>query len=123
MTVRLQILLVFLVLVVLFGMIKLIRSGKLLLQHCLSWLALLFAVFVVSVFPSLLSKIANALGILMPVNMVFFVGFCFALIIIFGLTQSISKMTNQIKDLTQKVALLEKKVSDKEDLNNFRPNR
>lgn len=112
MSLKLQIVMLTLVLLAFFVMVKRIRNGKLLLQHCLSWMLLLFAVFVVSLFPTLLSKIANAFGILMPVNMVFFVGFCFALVIIFGLTQSISKMTDQIKELTQKVAILEKKVSE-----------
>ena len=60
----------------------------------------------------MLSKIANAFGILMPVNMVFFVRFCFTLVIIFGLTQTISKMTGQIKELVQRVAILEKKISE-----------
>ena len=112
MSLRLQIVLIALVLIVFNVMIRQIRNGKLLLQHCLSWLSLLFAVFIVSLFPTLLSKIANAFGILMPVNMVFFVGFCFTLVIIFGLTQTISKMTGQIKELVQRVAILEKKISE-----------
>ena len=115
MSFKLQIVLIALVLLALFVMVKRIRTGKLLLQHCLSWMLLLFAVFVVSLFPALLSMIANAFGILMPVNMVFFVGFCFALVIIFGLTQSISKMTDQIKELTQKIALLENRIREDEE--------
>ena len=57
--------------------------------------------------------LAHVLGIESVMNMVFFIGFCFALVIIFGLTQSISKLSQQVKILTQKVALLEKDNENK----------
>ena len=111
---RLQLLLVILVLITLILVLRRVRTKKLLLQYTLSWLSLLFVLLIVSLFPNILEFFSHMFGIATPVNMVFFVGFCFALIIIFGLTQAVSKMSQQIKDLTQKVALMEK---DKEKKN------
>ncbi len=42
--------------------------------------------------------------------MVFFLGFCFSLVIIYSLTRYISQQSEQIKELTQKVALIDKEV-------------
>ena len=55
----------------------------------------------------------HALGIAQPINMLFFVGFCFALCIIFGLTVAISKMSVRIKELAQELALY-KKLNEEE---------
>ena len=115
MSLKLQVLLILIDSVVLVLTIKRIRSGKLLLQHSLSWLSLLVVILIVVVFPDILGVTAEFLGIYSSMNMVFFLGFCFSLIIIFGLTQSISKMTEQIKDLTQKIALLENRIEKKRD--------
>lgn len=112
---RLQLLLVILVLITLILVLRRVRTKKLLLQYTLSWMSLLFVLLIVALFPNILNVFSHLFGIAAPVNMVFFVGFCFALIIIFGLTQAVSKMSQQIKDLTQKVALIEKK--DNKDAN------
>lgn len=109
---RLQLLLVILVLITLILVLRRVRTKKLLLQYTLSWMSLLFVLLIVSLFPDILEVFSHMFGIATPVNMVFFLGFCFALIIIFGLTQAVSKMSQQIKDLTQKVALMEKDEKD-----------
>ena len=44
-----------------------------------------------------------------------FLGFCFSLTIIFSLTISVSKMSIQIKDLTQEIALYKKEQNEKMD--------
>ena len=55
------------------------------------------------------------MGIASPMNMLFFLGFCFSLTIIFSLTISASKMSIQIKDLTQEIALYKKEQNEKVD--------
>lgn len=112
MSTRLHILLLAAVLFTLFEVIKRVREKKLLLQYTLTWLTLLVVLLLVALFPQLLSWISDLIGIALPINMVFFLGFCFSLLIIFELTQAVSKMSVQIKDLTQKIALLDKKRED-----------
>ena len=46
--------------------------------------------------------------------MLFFFGFCFALMIIFSLTIAVSRMSIRISELAQEVALYEKGEKDKE---------
>lgn len=117
MSIRLQFLLVILSLIVLEELFRRIQKRRLLLQYSLSWLSLLVALIVVAVFPSLLTTWSNILGIVSPINMVFFLGFCFSLLIIFGLTMAVSKMSEQIKELTQKIALMEKKYESEYEKN------
>lgn len=112
MSTRLHILLLAAVLFTLFEVIKRVREKKLLLQYTLTWLTLLVVLLLVALFPQLLSWVSDLIGIALPINMVFFLGFCFSLLIIFELTQAVSKMSVQIKDLTQKIALLDKKRED-----------
>ena len=112
MSTRLQIILILLVLIMILVVVRRIRSKKLLLQYTLSWMMLLAMLLLVACIPNLLKGISSLLGIASPMNMVFFVGFCFTLLIIFDLTQAVSKMSQQIKDLTQKVALMEKEKEE-----------
>ena len=66
---------------------------------------LLIAVWV----PNLLVVLANLLGIYSPMNLVFFVGFCLSLWILFSLTRIVSIQSSKIKSLAQQIALSEKK--------------
>ena len=52
------------------------------------------------------------IGVASPINMLFFLGFCFSLVIIFVLTVAISRVSIRMKQLTQELALYEKKVND-----------
>ena len=112
MSTRLHILLLIAVLFTLFEVIKRVRGKNLQLQYTLTWLTLLVVLLLVALFPQLLSWMSGLIGIALPINMVFFLGFCFLLLIVFELTQAVSKMSVQIKDLTQKIALLDKKRED-----------
>lgn len=51
---------------------------------------------------------AEQFGIADPVNMLFFLGFCFSLMIIFVLTVAVSRMSIRIKQMAQEIALHEK---------------
>lgn len=111
---RLQILIIALTFITLGVLIEKIRTKKLLLQYSLSWLSVLLVLLIVALFPKVLDFLSALAGIAIPMNMVFFLGFCFCLLIIFELTQAVSKMSEQIKELTQKIALLEKKITEQE---------
>lgn len=107
MSVRLQIILLIILFIVLLFLVHQVKRKKLDLKYTLSWFALILVLILLTCFPKLLSIIAKFLGITTPVNMIFFCGFCFSLVIIYTLTIAISKMADDIRCLTQKVALLE----------------
>lgn len=108
MPLRLKVILLVLILLTMLTVLKRVRKKKLLLQYTLSWLSLLIVLMIIVIWPGLLTHLSNLVGIQTPMNMVFFLGFCFSLIIVFGLTQIVSEMSDQIKNLTHEVALLKK---------------
>lgn len=92
--------------------INMVRKKSLDLRYALIWLALIAMILVIVIVPGLLGVITHFLGIYDAMNMVFFMGFVFLIIVTFFLTAALSRNSNRIKALTQQVALLEKQVRD-----------
>ena len=114
MTVKLQIVIAAAILVVFAVLINMIRRKSLELKYALSWMLVLTALFVFACAPWLLNVVSEFLGIYAPVNMIFFLGFCFSLLIIFTLTVALSRLSNSVRTLVQIVALNEKKLEELE---------
>ena len=70
--------------------------------------------YALSLIHILLNVVSGFLGIYAPVNMIFFLGFCFSLLIIFSLTVALSRLSNSVRTLDQMVALNEKRLQDLE---------
>lgn len=87
----------------------LIKKDKLSIRYSLSWYILSVILLIAVWFPNLLVILAKILGIYSPINLVFFVGVCLSLWILFSLTRVVSIQTSKIKSLAQQVALSEKK--------------
>lgn len=92
--------------------INMVRKKSLDLRYALIWLALIAMILVIVIVPGLLGVITHFLGIYDAMNMVFFMGFVFLILVTFFLTAALSRNSNRIKALTQQVALLEKQVRD-----------
>lgn len=102
---------------VLFGIaviVNMIRKKSLELQYALAWLFVGGGILVLDCFPQLLTWLAHEAGVASPVNMLFFLGFCFSLVIIFTLTVTVSRMSTQIKELAQTQALQKESQARKE---------
>ena len=110
MNIRIQIIIAIGVLVALSVIVNMIRQKKLELRYALAWLFVGCGVLILDCFPWLIDWMSKQLGIASPVNMLFFLGFCFSLVIIFVLTVAISRMSIRIKQLAQEVALLTDEV-------------
>ena len=110
MNIRIQIIIAVGVLIALSVIVNMIRKKKLELRYALAWLFVGLGVLILDCFPQLIDWLSKQLGIASPVNMLFFLGFCFSLIIIFVLTVAISRMSIRIKQLAQEVALLTEEV-------------
>lgn len=117
MNIRTQIIVIALVILTLIALINLIRRDKLQLKYALLWFVLGIGVGVFACFPNLTSFLAGLMGIYTPINMLFFVGFCFALAIIFSLSVAVSRLSERVKRLAQEIALLkeERKEWRKDD--------
>lgn len=112
MNIRLQIIIAAIILVALGFIINMIRKKSLELRYALAWLIVGVGVLILDIFPELMTKLAAMLGIYSPVNMLFFLGFCFSLVIIFILTVAVSRMSIRIKNLTQELALHEEEAKN-----------
>ena len=112
MNIRIQIIVAAIVLIALCVIVNMIRKKRLELRYALAWLVVGFGILILDCFPDLITWLAGMLGIASPVNMLFFFGFCFSLMIIFVLTVSISRMSIRIKQLAQEIALYEKRNQD-----------
>lgn len=112
MNIRIQIIVGIIVILALVVIVNMIRQKKLELRYALSWLCVGIAVLVLDCFPQLITWLSRKIGIASPVNMLFFFGFCFSLIILFVLTIAMSRMSIRIKELTQEIALFEKKIDE-----------
>lgn len=116
MNIRIQIIIAVLIIIALIVIINMIRKKALELRYSLAWLAVGAGVLILDLFPGFMEGLSDLMGIASPVNMLFFLGFCFSLIIIFILTIAISRMSVRIKNLAQELALINKKYQiDREE--------
>lgn len=111
MTWRVRIAVIIVLLIGLAAIINLIRKRNLELKYAMTWLFLGAALLVVVLIPGLLDVFAVIVGIYNPMNLVFFLGFLFSIAIIFVLTMSVSRNSNRVRKMAQKIALNEYKLN------------
>lgn len=109
MNVKTQILIAIIVIIALVIIVNMIRKKRLELKYALAWLGAGIGILILDCFPILITVIANKMGVISPINMLFFIGFCFSLIVIFILTIAVSRMSLRIKKLAQELGLSEKR--------------
>lgn len=112
MSVRTQIVVAAVVILALIGLTSMVKKNKIEMKYALIWYLLVAVILVFDLFPNLLGSLAAFMGVDLAVNMLFFLGFCFALVIIFVLTVWVSKLSVKVKRLTQELALLENRLDE-----------
>lgn len=113
MGIKIQLIILVIIIMALFCLGNMIRKKKVDLKYALSWIIMGCVMLVLDVFPQLLEKLATLLGFELPINMLFFLGVCLALAILFIQTVAISHLSEKVKILTQEEALINKTVDDK----------
>lgn len=108
MDIKIQLIIGVIVVLALAVIINMIRKKRLELRYALAWLLVGISILILDCFPQLINWLAVQFGIADPVNMLFFLGFCFSLMIIFVLTVAVSRMSIRIKQMAQEIALHEK---------------
>lgn len=114
MTLQIQIILIVFILLFLLVILNMIRKRELELKYALSWFIMDLALIILVCIPNTMEKLAELLGIYSPVNMVFFLGFVFSLIVIFVLTVTLSRMSSRVRRLAQIVAMMNEYHGDEE---------
>ena len=96
------------IIVLILGLLKilgLIKKNKLELKYALSWLFLELGILIITLVPNLLNVISKALGIYNEIDMLFFLGFVFIILVIFSLTMSLSRNSERVRKMAQEIAL------------------
>lgn len=114
MTIKLQIVIAIFVALALLYIGNMVRKKKLELKYTLIWFLVAVFLLIFDAFPTLLGGLSNLLGIASPINMLFFLGFVFVLMIVFTQTAIISNITRKEKRQSQEIALLNKRIDDLE---------
>lgn len=112
MSIRSQIIIMLAVAAALIVLACMVKRRTISLRYALPWTLLAIGVTVLTCFPGLTERLTNLLGVSLPVNMIFFMGFCFSLVIIFSLSLAVSRLSKRVKDLAQHQALLERTMQE-----------
>jgi hypothetical protein len=94
--------------------IELIRARKLRERYALLWLATAGAILVFAVWRSGLHDLSRALGIAYPPNALFVIAMLFVLVLLLHFSTVISKLSDRSTTLTQRLALMERRLRELE---------
>jgi len=109
MPLRLKIFVVLLGLVIFLGIIELVRRRKMREEYSFIWLTAGFVFVLIAVESDVLNYLSEIVGIILPVNMLFFLALIFVMLLCLYFSLRISALTTQMKNLAQQLALLQSK--------------
>ncbi len=112
MSVKLQILIIVVVIMAMLYIIDLVRKKVIDFRYALLWLVVALCVLLFAVIPQLLNYLSKLLGIASPVNMLFFLGFCLSIVVIFSLSIALSNLQDKVKKTAQEIAIIRKDMYD-----------
>ena len=93
---------------------RLLRTKRLELKYVLLWYLVLIMLLILDLVPGALNGLTALLDFQLPVNMMFFAGFIFVLLILFSHTVILSELSKRNERLTQMVGLLDQRVTELE---------
>jgi hypothetical protein len=107
MELRIQIVAVLVTAVLLFGILELVRSRRLLERYAILWLFSALVLLALAIWRGLLEHVASAVGVYYAPSALFVVAFGFILVLLLHFSVAVSKLSEQSKVLAQRLALLE----------------
>jgi len=112
MLIRQKILAITVSLIILFTIIHLIKKRKLREEFSWLWIITGIGIFVFAIWNQLLEHISILIGAVLPVSTLFFCGIVFLLCISLHFSVKISDLTNKLKDVVQRVAVMDLYISE-----------
>jgi len=94
--------------------VELMRRRQLREKYAALWLVISVAALALAFFPQLLTRVADALGFGIPVNLLFFAGFLVLLFVSMQLSLETGRREDETERLAEEVALLRQKVQELE---------
>lgn len=114
MTLELQIIVAILAIFACVYITRLLRTKRIELKYVLLWYLVLIMLLILDLVPGALNGLTALLDFQLPVNMMFFAGFIFVLLILFSHTVILSELSKRNERLTQMVGLLDQRVTELE---------
>lgn len=93
----------------------LLQKKSLNLKYTLLWIFSGILMLILALFPGILDWFSTIVGISDPTNALFAVVLFCLIIILVSLTSIVSRQNEQIKRITQTIALLDKRIRESED--------
>ncbi len=93
----------------LLAVLELVRSRRLLERYALAWLFSALVLLGLALWGGLLEAVAAAVGVLYPPNALFLVAFGFVMVLLLHFSVAVSQLSDQVKVLAQRLALLEER--------------
>jgi hypothetical protein len=91
--------------------LSLIRTRRLQERHAIIWLVAAAVIVIVGVSSTVLSTLADALGIAYPPSALFLVVVAFLGVALLDCVVTISRLTDRVRTLAQQLAILEEKIA------------
>lgn len=110
MTLQLQLLMLGGALALLFIIFFLLKRGRMSVRYSLLWLGLALVLVLFAACPYVVYVLRDILEIEVPVNLVFFLMFCYVLTVLLSMSVAISRLSETCKRLAQANALLENRL-------------
>ena len=107
MSVRLKTFLLIIWIAALLIMLFMMKKKRSNIRYILPWLFLDLIMCLLTIFPGILTRLCSVVGIKTPSNMMFFFGMLFLIMIIFSMVLTIAKLNEEVRDLSQRLALFE----------------
>lgn len=90
--------------------LKLVSRDRLLLKYSLLWILLCMVGLVCDLFPELVFWVSDLTGFISPSNFIFLISIALLLAVSLSLSVAVSRSAIANKNLTQRIALLEKEL-------------
>jgi hypothetical protein len=98
----------------LLGVLELVRRRAFLERYALLWLFSALILLALSVWKGALEQVADLVDIAYPPNALFLIAFGFVLVLLLHFSVAVSRLSDQTKVLTQRLALLEQRLREAE---------
>lgn len=109
---RINIIIAIVLVIILIVSINQVRKKKLDVKYSMRWIACLIFFLLIDIFTNTVEKAADFVGVDVPINLLFFIGICICLMLIFNMTVQISQHADREKRLIQELALLRKELDE-----------
>lgn len=86
-------------------LIRGVKKGKFGANYMVGWIVASGFLVIMSLFPEMIYKFSEIIGIISPVNIVFLVIIFLLIILVFTLFNKVSKLEDKLKDVIQEISI------------------